>query len=80
MSRTVLWSLAAAAILAIAAVSAVPADAAKRRSKATEGSQASKNGYVDSVDLSYIAGHGSPSSVSTTQPRKPGKRLRAKRR
>jgi hypothetical protein len=75
-----LWSLAAAAILAIASGSAVPADAAKKRNKATDGSQASRNNYADSVDLSYVAGHGSPSSVSTTQPRKPGKKLKARKR
>jgi hypothetical protein len=63
MWRTMLWSLTTAAIFAIAAGSAVPADAAKKRSKATDGGQTSKN-YSDSVDLSYVAGHGSPNSIS----------------
>jgi hypothetical protein len=70
MPRAMHWSLAAAAIVAIATAGAPPADAAKKRSKSTTGGQAST--YVDSVDLSYVAGHGSPS-----QKRVP-RRLRAR--
>jgi hypothetical protein len=69
--RTMLWSLAAAALFAIAACSAVPADAAKKRNKSTAGGQAAT--HVDSVDLSYVAGHGAPSQKSV-KPR----RLRAR--
>jgi hypothetical protein len=74
VTRTILWGLAVAAIFAIAAGSAVPADAAKKRNKAATGGQAS-NQFVDSIDLPYVAGHGSPSTIKKrVRPR----RLRAK--
>lgn len=42
MTRAMLWSLAAAAILAMAAGGAVPADAAKGKRKLTTGATQSK--------------------------------------
>ena len=72
MARVMLWNLTAAVtILGIAAGSAVPADAAKKRNKSTAGGQASLS---DSVDLSYVAGHGSSSAKSKEKSRQKGLR------
>jgi hypothetical protein len=71
------WSLAAAAIFVIAAAGAPPADAARKRGKSTAGGQGST--HVDSVDLNYVAGHGSPSQIHGLPPQKRvPRRLRAR--
>jgi hypothetical protein len=71
MTRIMFSCLTAAVVLAMAAGGAVPADAATKRNRATAAGQAPT--HVDSVDLSYVAGHGSPS-----QKRVRPRRLRAR--
>jgi hypothetical protein len=46
--RTMLWSLAAAAVFAVAASGALPAEAAKKHKKAAADGQASSQGSVGS--------------------------------
>ena len=67
MSRAMTWSLAAVVLLAMTAAVTVPADAARKREKAAAGGRAST---TDSVDLGYVAGHGSPSRIRVG-PRRP---------